>query len=393
MTGKKIKILYLHSSADQYGADRSLLRLIKYLPLNTFSHCVVLPYNGPLVKEIKSNGGTVFIKKLGVLRRQFFTIKGIIQQLWHMVRGIFFLKKIIKQHNIDLIHSNTTGIFIGGITAHLSSIPHVQHVREIIIHPKIIWQLTALNLFLFSKCIICVSTPVVEHLSVAIKGIRKKVKVVHNGIDCEKFSRQKYREIFRKELEVSDEKVIIGMIGRVSAWKGQDFFLNCVKLYLERNKNKKSSPLFIMIGSPFQGQEWRMEKLYNDIKEDNLQEYICVFEFREDIPSILAGFDIFTLPSTLPDPLPTIVLEAMASSLPVVSNNFGGVIEMVEQNVTGILIPPNDVDELAKAWEKLIRDNKLREKMGKNARKRLESNFTVQKYIDNMEKVFLKVAV
>lgn len=96
------------------------------------------------------------------------------------------------------------------------------------------------------------------------------------------------------------------------------------------------------------------------------------------------------LPSTNPDPLPTVVLEAMASGTPVVGYKHGGVTEMIRNGKDGMLAEINNPEDLRKKVENVLVNNKL-ESYEKNARRRQEQNFSIQAFISNFEKMYTKV--
>jgi glycosyltransferase involved in cell wall biosynthesis len=308
-----------------------------------------------------------------------------------MLSGVIFLFRFIRKNKIDVVHSNTTAVWVGGIAAMLARIPHIQHVREIILEPRLFWCLTAWNLRLFSTRIIGVSAPVIDHLVTVSRGIRKKSRVIHNGIDTKPYDRIKLRQSFRSELDVPPDRVVIGMIARVTPWKGQKFFIKAAERFLDDQPEGANPPLFVLVGSAFQDHKEREAELQRTLDRSTHRDCFSNFGFREDVPVILAGLDIFTLPSTSPDPLPTTVLEAMASSLPVVANGFGGSIEMIVDGKTGFLITPNSADELVERWRRLCADRRLREQMGNEGRKRVEEMFTYDKYVKNVARIFEEV--
>ena len=179
------------------------------------------------------------------------------------------------------------------------------------------------------------------------------------------------------------DAVKVGMIGRVNEWKGQDDFLDALTPLLSKYPNLY---LFI-VGSAFKGQEWRVNKLKNKIKALPNHDRIIFSEFRKDNYAIEHFFDILILPSTSPDPLPTVVLEAMGCGTPVVGYNHGGVTEMIRNGKDGILVQVKNIDDLRNKVNDLIKSNKYTE-MGMNAHQRQKENFSLEKFINNFEKLY-----
>lgn len=148
---------------------------------------------------------------------------------------------------------------------------------------------------------------------------------------------------------------------------------------------------FIIVGDAFPGNEHLVDELIHDINEMGLNTDVSYLGYRMDIPEVLHSLDIFVLPSILPDPLPTVILEAMAASKPVVATAHGGALEMVVAEKTGSIIPWDDEVEASKVLMKLVSDPGLRKKMGEEGRKRVFEKFSKEsfesKYISLFEKI------
>ena len=147
----------------------------------------------------------------------------------------------------------------------------------------------------------------------------------------------------------------------------------------------------VFIGSAFEGEEWREDKLASDIKKSKFKERIINKGYRTDSEAFYNLFDIFVLPSTNPDPLPTVVLESMASGKPIVGYRHGGVCEMVNDHSNGLLAEVGDINDLAEKIEILLINDKLRNNMGKNSRERLLEKFSLEAYIDNYSREYNKL--
>jgi glycosyltransferase involved in cell wall biosynthesis len=103
---------------------------------------------------------------------------------------------------------------------------------------------------------------------------------------------------------------------------------------------------------------------------------------------VLAAFDIFILPSTQPDPFPTVILEAMSAGIPVIATAHGGPLEMVVDGETGLLVPPGDPAALAAAIELLLLDAPKRKAMGDAGRRRIENEFALDTSLNRVQQVY-----
>jgi glycosyltransferase involved in cell wall biosynthesis len=377
-------LLFLHSSSDLYGADRSLLRTISALTDDDTQVIVCLPYNGPLVGAIEDIGGEVILMNLAIMRRKYFTPIGIVGFLLAFLFAVARLSVICARYKVDIIHSNTTAILVGGVVARLFGKVHLWHVREIIIQPNIVRKVVAWFVYRLSTKVLCVSKATATHLTSDQPGIPNKVIVINNGIDPELYTSGD-RQGIRSMHQIHDTEILVGMIARVSAWKGQDLFLEIAKEVCSKSERVH----FMAIGSPFQGQESLMTDFENAVEDAGIDDKFTIVPFTAKVTDYLHAFDVFVLPSTLPDPFPTTVLEAMAASRAVVINGQGGAVDMVESMKSGIVIKEvNSSESFAKVITELIQDDQKRHNLGIEANRYLKEHFTENIYRANISSIF-----
>ena len=189
-----------------------------------------------------------------------------------------------------------------------------------------------------------------------------------------------------EEWNVPQDAIKVGMIGRVNAWKGQGDFLEATKDLLAKYPNLY---LFI-IGSAFAGEEWRVAELKQKIAAIKNHDRIIFSEFRTDTPAIHSFYDILIMPSTNPDPLPTVVLEAMSSGTPVIGYKHGGVTEMTVDGQTGLLAEVNNPKALEAKIDQMLTD-KSYVQFGQNARKRILEHFSEDSFINNFSHIYTQI--
>lgn len=383
-------ILFVHPSNELYGSDRALLRLViglnkeKYVP-----HIIVandLEYEGLLTEKFKATNITFSEFKLGVLRRKYQNPRGLGLFSFHTLQSARQIVAYCRVNQVDLIHSNSTAVFSGGLAAKWLNIPHIWHVREIITQPHWLNKVIANILHRYADLIVAVSGPTRDQLLTAKPELQEKIVVIKDGIDPRPFveiSEPHIRHL-RRQWGASDTTTVIGMIGRLNFWKGQDFLLDAAPEVL--NGGNKSR--FVFVGGNVPGEEWRTEELQKKVDRLDLREHVCIDGFRFDIPKVMAAFDVFVLPSTRPDPFPNVVLEAMASGKPVIATAHGGPTEQLLNGETGYLVSPNSTQQLIEALKTLIANPELRKYMGKAGQQRLMNNFTTDRYIHNIEALY-----
>lgn len=378
------KILYLHTGAELYGADIVLLTLLKGLDKTKYEPIVVLPADGPLVTELKANNVEVYIIEYPILRRQYFTPKGLINYAATYFGSCIKIIKLVKNRCIDIVHVNTIAVLEGIYVAKKLNVPLVWHVHEILEKPKIVYKFTSALMGRFATKIVTVSNAVKQHLLKSGFVKEAKIDVIYNGVDTEKFNPEIDSSNLRKELNIPEKAFIIGMIGRVNAIKGQDEFVKIVSMLAKKYDNVYG----VIVGDAFPGQEWRVAKLIEIINNSGQKEKIKYLGYRSDANVLHSLFDVYMLPSVSADSLPTVVLEAMASRKVVVGYKNGGICEMVSDRESGFLEPIGKSAELAIDIEKVIIDDSLYRFMAQNGYERLNNLFSLNMFYKNIDKLY-----
>lgn len=377
-----INILYLHAGAELYGADIILYNIVSNLDKSTFTPYVILPNDGPLVEKIRSVGVYCEVVNYPILRRKYFNPKGI---LYYVSEYAAKSKDIIKKLDgvkIDIIHNNTAAVLEGIYLKKKLKAKLIVHCHEIVKKPKFMNIFYAKAFSRYADLTMCVSNAVKEHLETTA-NFKGKIIVCYNGIDNKIYNpNYDVREV-QEELSIPQNALVVGMIGRVNAWKGQDDFLQAIERI-----GHKDNVYYVLVGGVFAGEEWRMKELKEKIKSSPMSADIRLVDFRPDSYRIHNLIDIFVLPSTSPDPLPTVVLETMASGNPVVGYRHGGVCEMCIDGETGLLADVCKPNELADKIEKLIDNEELRKKMGSAALERQHQEFSLEAHIRNLSKIY-----
>ena len=384
----RIKILYVHSSDELYGADVVLLQLLTNLDRERFDPLVILPndvpYEGLLSRELQKSGIRHKILRLGVLRRKYFHPLGSLRYLAYLFGSTLRLIRIIRQEKIALVHSNTLAVVCGALACAVTGTPHVWHVHEIIVKPDLLRRATARMLVWFSDEVVAVSGAVREHLCSTESALHTKTRVIHNCTDLERFNSAGSAEQVRSEFGVSPGDLLVGMVGRISHWKGQELFLRAAAEVAKRCRRAK----FVLVGGTFPGQEYRVQQLSDMVDSLGLHDRVTISGFRSDIPDVLAAFDVVILPSTQPEPFSVVVLEAMASGKPVIATAHGGIMESVVDRVTGYLVTPGDAKAMAEATVCLLEKPAMRSEMGAAGRRRAEECFSLDRFACQFQELY-----
>ena len=377
------RILYLHAGAEMYGADKVLLELIKGLDSKEFEAHVILPNDGVLVEALRQVGAKVSVLDYPILRRKYFNPKGIADY----IRSYNFYAKQIalyaREHSIDMVHNNTAAVLEGIYLKRKLKLPLIWHVHEIIVKPKAISDFINMLMGRYADKIVTVSQAVANHIKQSPFIKDSQVEVIYNGVDNAVYYPMDASSI-REKFDIAQDALVIGMIGRVNAIKGQNDFIEAVEPLLEKNEQAVA----FLAGGVFPGEEWRLEELDKRIASSSVVSQIHRIDYYDKTSELYNMFDIFVLPSIKPDSLPTVVLEAMACSKPVVGYNNGGIAEMVVDDKSGCLVKSNRPRELSNAISLLLDSSEKREKFGRVGYQRQKELFSLESYIKNFSELY-----
>jgi glycosyltransferase involved in cell wall biosynthesis len=379
-------ILFIHQSAELYGSDKTLLLLLKHLDKSKFNPVVVLPFDGPLKTVLEKENIKVVIAPVLKLYRKMFSPLNILKFFSDIKKGISILSNLNKQYHFDLIYSNTLAVLLGITFAKRRNIKHLWHVHEIIESPKIFTKLFCKLLQNKSNSIIVYNSIATQKFWNINSKISDKSQVIWNGLEIpdEITSEKEISNIRETFFNSKPNDIVIGLVGRISRWKGQLTLLNAfVKL-----QSKHSNARLVFIGSPPPNQENFLEKLNNEISKNQLSSKVAIIPFQENIFKFWQSIDIAVVPSTEPEPFGLVAVEAMLAKKPVVASNHGGLTEIIIDNQTGLLVIPNNEIALSKALSELIENPQIRKDFGEKGYERAIKEFSVDNYVKSFEKLF-----
>ena len=208
-----------------------------------------------------------------------------------------------------------------------------------------------------------------------------KVKVVYNGVDITKY-RPRENNFLHKELSINPTSKIVFCAARANYYKGVHVLIEGARQIIHKGY---SNIYFVYCGD---GPD--LEKFQRKVSLSGLRERFLFLGKRQDIPNLLGVCDIVVVPSVWEEAFGLTVIEGMSCGKPVIATKVGGIPEIIEHGINGILIKPNDSCELAKAICKLLNNQKKRESIGINARQHVIKNFDINKSIHQLQLLFLK---
>lgn len=295
------------------------------------------------------------------------------------LKGIYELRQIIKNERYGLIctHDYKSNLF-GKLASIFLSLKHiaVMHGRTSHNIKMKIYEFFDNLLFLFMDAVVTVSNATAS----TMPCLNGRLTVIRNALDIESMD-QKASIDFRNQYGFGPQDVVIGTAGRLSPEKGHKLLIDAFEKASNQNKR-----LYLLIAGG-----GRLEReLQSEILDKNLQDRVHFLGQIQDMNSFYQAIDIFVLPSER-EGLPMVLLESAFHEKSAISTDVGGVSEVIQSGVNGILVPSKNSTAMADAMIGLGGDEIKRKELGKASRENLLKNFTADVYAAQYLDLFRKL--
>jgi glycosyltransferase involved in cell wall biosynthesis len=370
-------VLYLHSSSGRYGADRQLHAIATGLDPARYRALCVLPEEGELADDLRADGVEVLVRPLAVLRRSVMSPRGISRVAASWAADAGGLGRVARARDVALVHTNTSVTLGGAAAARVAGIPHVWHVREIYTGFERGWPAYR-RLLCTAQALPCVS----RATCVQFEGT-PKARVLHDGLAVD--PQRAERAAARAALGLDAGSVVVAVLGRISAWKGQDV---AVAALGDPARRDRDDVVLLVAGAPWRGEERHERALREDAARLGIADRVRFAGFVADVDLVYGAADVVAVPSKQPDPFPNAALEAAAAGCCVVASAHGGLPEMLDDGRTGLLVPPGDPAALAAAIAGLADDPERRERIGAAARADVRERFSTAGMLDEVQALY-----
>lgn len=369
----RIPVMHLRDSSGIFGAERVILTLAKNIDKDKFEFTLLCMRRG----DGKSDMLISKAQKLGV-NVISVDVKGKTD-----FRSVLSIRKILLKNNIKILHSHDFKSDLYGLlatinagikrvsTAHGSTRDSFLKKVYLFIDEDIVYR--------FFTRIIVVSIDLNAFLR--RKKINKnKIQIIQNGLDLELLWAESALER-TPPLPKTDGKKVFAVVGRLFPDKGHKFFLNAFsRLY----QNSPEIVGLIIGDGPIKNQiaAW--------IEELNLGNSVFLCGVRNDMKNVYELIDFLVIPS-LTEGLPYVLLEAMASKVPVLATSVGDIPKLIIHKKTGFLVEPGDENELQNYMMWMIKNSKKTERMAINANNMIRKNFSARKMTEATENLYLSI--
>lgn len=357
---------------DVGGLENGLVNLLNRIPPDQYRHVIVsmTECSASFAKRLRNPAVTLFAigKREGKDPAAYW-------RLWRLLRRI--KPMIVHSRNLSAQEASVIA-FLAGVPARV----HSEHGRDI--HdlagdtPKYLWLRRFCQPFVHRY--IPLSQDLESWLCEIVGVPVNKIAQIYNGVDSERF--QPASEVQRRlpyDGFVSEQAIVIGTVGRLERVKDQ---LTLVRAFVELLKiapQWSTSVKLVLVGDGS-----TRTRIETEVSSSGIADKVWITGSRDDVPALMAGMDVFVLPS-VSEGISNTILEAMACGLPVIATRVGGNPELVMNGVTGVLVPPEDPIAMAEALLQYLDQPNLRQRHGRAGRERVEASFSmdamVQRYL------------
>lgn len=354
-----MKILQILPELNVGGVETGVLDLTRFL-VEAGHKSVVVSAGGRLVDDIRSCGGVHY--QLPVNKKSLVSV----------VRTIPRLAGIILKEDIDLVHARSrVPAWIAYFACRMTARPlvttcHGYYSRHLFSQPMA-----------WAKSVICPSQIIARHMVEDFGVPPERIKIIPRSVDTEKFN------FISPETKRGDE-FNVGIVGRITPIKGHLYFIKAMAKLQPAIAGLK----IWVVGDAPASKEAYKEQILVLVRRLGLEGRTEFLGSQKDIPAIMTHLDLLVLASTAHEAFGRVVIEAQAAGVPVVATKVGGVVDIIADGETGLLIPPRDAQSMTEAALKIYEDKELARNLAHNAYARVKERYSVRLMAENTLDVY-----
>lgn len=358
-----MKILIIQHSDELYGADRSILGLIKYtLESTKFTIEVWLPFEeGKLTKELEklkiSYDSRFFYRHVNVVKVSRKSIKNPLILSNSLISALYFLFKNRRHvRSFDIVHTNTVSVFLGSLVKLFFNVKHLWNVREIIDEPKFLSNIFRVYVNLFSDKVISNSKATKNWIC---KDKRKNMHI-DNGVEklnlCLSYNDQSYESFVKKKFDY-----LFGIVGRISQWKGQKESLSVISAL----KNKGINCGLVIVGDYHNENLLYKYEIDDYVEELGIGNNVFFSGYTDKLSYYLNPVFAQFVPSIKPEPFGRVAIEGFSIRKLIITSGLGGLRDIVINEFNGFVVDfekpavaANQIFEILKREDlEVVKDN------------------------------------
>jgi len=365
---KKIKVLHLITSLEVGGAQHGLLLGLPRFNPEKYEHIVCsLMDRMQMAEQFRQSG--IEVHSLRINRKADLS-------------GALRLHSLLKRVRVDilhtyLLHSNIIGRIIGRLVGVPTIIGSERTIGQAGKWDRILTKLTNP----LTDAVEVNSQAGADAINQYLGVPKEKIELVRSGLDLKAYSTTSARPEMRADLNLNQDQHLVLYIGRLRPVKGVEYGLRAFAIA------SSSYPNLHMALAGEGEQRGYLQKLVADL---DISHRVTFLGIRKDLPNLLAASDSVLMPS-ITEGFPRTAIEAMAAGKPVIATDVGGTSEAIINGSTGILVPPKDVNAMAKALGELIADINLQTRLGKAGMQRAQQGYPIENYVKRLDGLYSRL--
>lgn len=303
------------------------------------------------------------------------------------IRAFLKLYLLLRKGKFDIVHTHTAKAgALGRIAARLAGVKVIVHTPHG--HNFYGYFGAAANkaIIFIERLAACFTDKIIVFTELEKKDFIKfkvapknKVVLIYQGLELDKYSKAAMdKNKMRESFNIGQKEFVVGFIGRLEPVKGLDYFVDAASRVEKKNPNVR----FILVGDGSMRQG-----LENKVRDLGIAQRFIFTGWREDIAQINSMLDILVLPS-LNEAVGISLIEAQSAGVPVIATNVGGIPEVVNDNITGLLVPAADAASLAGAIEYLLENDQKRIEMSEAAKAWVAGKFKAEDMADKISRLY-----
>jgi glycosyltransferase involved in cell wall biosynthesis len=386
-----LKVLFVNHTGIVSGGERVLLLILDNLNKDRFAATVSCPQKSELAEMVAVRNIPVVDLPVVVARFTWNPVK-LFRYLRSYFNAIREFRNSPSLESADIVHANSVraGLLVSFAMMGKRT-PVIWHVHDQLKSHPISSAVRLTAFFLPPFSVIAVSRATAKGFKGLLLKIAKKhvpVVVIQNPVDTERFRPiAEDRVKVRQELNLGEEQFAFASIGQLTPRKGQ---LDTIRAFKELTRTAPNAVLLIVGSAVFEHDHSYAELLRQEVTDSKLETQVLFLGQRSDVNAVLAAADAVVINSRR-EPFSLLALEALAAGKPVVAAAVDGLPELLTDGETGLLVRPDDVAALVSAMLRLIAEPELCKKLGTQGRPYVEKKFTCERFIGELEKLYLQV--
>ncbi|MBE3099971.1 MAG: glycosyltransferase family 4 protein [Planctomycetes bacterium] len=317
-----------------------------------------------------------------------------------LAKAVLFLRAVvraaraIRRARLDVVHVHAYPVhLVAGLACRMAGVPCVWHWHGPFQHGGVARLATRVGFWCLADHVACISRFVLETLP---PQVQRRASVVYNGVDTGRIAGGQQHGVLRRRIAVPEGTPLVGLFGAIMERKGHEYFIRAAARVVQRSPDVR----FVILGHEDEICRLRygFESRYRRLAEElGVGRSVIFAGYIPDASLLMADCDIICMP-TIPigrdsgEGFGLVMAEAMAAGVPVIATSCGAPPEVIEDGVSGILVPPRDERALAQAIGALFKDDDRRRRMGQAAQRRIQDFFDVGRTARAMADVYCAAA-